>query len=234
YNLHELINKLSEIEDLKWIRVLYLYPDNFSDELINEFKTNSKLLPYVDIPLQHISNNVLKRMNRHTNKNDIINLLNKLRNNIQNIVIRTTFIVGFPGETESDFNELNEFIQEYPFDKLGVFSYSREEGTPAYKMDSQIDEETKEIRRSKIMETQKTVSEKLCQRFIDREFEALVEEVIDDTNYVGRIYSDSPEIDGVLYIESDSKLEIGSFIKVKIIDSLEYDLIGEYIDERSK
>ena len=115
-----------------------------------------------------------------------------------------------------------------------MFSYSREEGTPAYKMDSQIDEETKEIRRSKIMETQKTVSEKLCQRFIDREFEALVEEVIDDTNYVGRIYSDSPEIDGVLYIESDSKLEIGSFIKVKIIDSLEYDLIGEYIDERSK
>lgn len=234
YNLHELLKKLSEIENLKWIRVMYLYPDNFNDELINEFAHNEKLLPYVDIPLQHVSDNVLKRMNRGTKKSDIVALIEKLRVRVPNMVIRTTFIVGFPGETEEDFEELKDFIGKYQFDKLGAFTYSKEEGTPAYKLDGQIEEEVKKERLDELLAVQREISEEICAGYVGNEYEAIIEEYVDDENYVGRIYADAPEIDGVVYINSKVPHEIGDIVRVAINDSLEYDIIGEYIDEFTK
>lgn len=228
YKLDALISELSKIEDLKWIRVMYLYPDHFTEGLINEFKNNNKLLKYVDIPLQHISNNVLKSMNRHTDKNSIMDLLFKLKNEIEGIVIRTTFIVGFPGETDEDFIELKDFIQQIKFDKLGVFNYSREEDTPAFLMDNQVDDEIKEERNNIIMDLQMKVSEEILNSKIDGIYNVLIEEQIDEFTYSGRTYMDAPEIDGVVYVSGEN-LSLGEFYKVRINDSLEYDLIGEII-----
>lgn len=227
FSLPKLIKELSKIEDLKWIRILYLYPDHFDDELINEFVNNDKLLKYVDIPLQHVSNNILNKMNRKTNKNDIVNLINKLRAKVKDIIIRTTFIVGFPGETEEDFNELVEFIKSFEFDKLGVFAYSREEDTPASSLSAQIDENIKELRRNKIMQEQSLISAKRLESLRDKTFETIVEEKIDKNTYSGRTYMDAPEIDGIVYINSNIALENGEFVQVKIKDSLNYDLIGD-------
>ena len=227
YSLAKLIREISKIEKLKWIRVLYLYPDNFSDELIEEFKTNDKLLKYADIPLQHHSDKILKLMNRRTSREEIINLVEKLKREIPGIVLRTTYIVGFPGEDESDFEILKNFVKEGYFTRLGVFTYSKEEGTPAYSMPNQVDEDLKEERQNEIMEIQMEVSQKILEGFIDRELTVLVEEKIDDNTYVGRSYIDAPEIDGCTYITADKDLQIGSFVKVKITDSMEYDLIGD-------
>lgn len=227
YSLAKLIREISKIEKLKWIRVLYLYPDNFSDELIEEFKTNDKLLKYADIPLQHHSDKILKLMNRRTSREEIINLVEKLKIEIPGIVLRTTYIVGFPGEDESDFEILKNFVKEGSFTRLGVFTYSREEGTPAYSMPNQVDEDLKEERQNEIMEIQMEVSQKILEGFIDKELTVLVEEKVDDNTYVGRSYIDAPEIDGCTYITADKDLEIGSFVKVKITDSMEYDLIGD-------
>ncbi len=228
YSLAKLIKELTKIEDLKWIRVLYLYPDHFTDELINEFKNNEKLLKYVDIPLQQVSDHVLKLMNRHTDKNHIKNLLKKLRT-IEGISIRTTFIVGFPKESEEDFEELLDFIKENKFDKLGVFTYSKEESTRAGLMDGQIKEEIKVRRRDRIMEQQSFISENLLREKIGNIYEVLIEEEISDNEYTGRSYLDSTDIDGIIYISSNKKLRLGEFIKVKITDALEYDLIGDVI-----
>ncbi|WP_308533990.1 30S ribosomal protein S12 methylthiotransferase RimO [uncultured Peptoniphilus sp.] len=228
YSLAKLIKELTKIEDLKWIRVLYLYPDHFTDELINEFKNNEKLLKYVDIPLQQVSDHVLKLMNRHTDKNHIKNLLKKLRT-IEGISIRTTFIVGFPKESEEDFEELLDFIKENKFDKLGVFTYSKEESTRAGLMDGQIKEEIKVRRRDRIMEQQSFISENLLREKIGNIYEVLIEEEISDNQYTGRSYLDSTDIDGIIYISSNKKLRLGEFIKVKITDALEYDLIGDVI-----
>lgn len=227
YSLAKLIREISKIEKLKWIRVLYLYPDNFSDELIEEFKTNDKLLKYADIPLQHHSDKILKLMNRRTSREEIVNLVEKLKREIPGIVLRTTYIVGFPGEDESDFEILKNFVKEGYFTRLGVFTYSREEGTPAYSMPNQVDEEVKIERQNEIMEIQMEVSQKILEGFIDKELTVLAEEKIDDNTYVGRSYIDAPEIDGCTYITVDKDLEIGSFVKVKITDSMEYDLIGD-------
>ena len=229
YSLANLIKEISKIDDLKWIRVLYLYPDHFTDDLIDEFKNNDKLVKYVDMPLQHISNNVLKNMNRKTNKNHIINTLKNLRKSVPDIVIRTTFIVGFPGETDEDFKELIDFIKNINFDKLGVFEYSKEEGTAASLLDKQIPEKIKENRKDEIMSIQNEISAEILSNNIDKNLEVLVEEKIDDNNYVGRTYMDAPEIDGVTYISSDRDLKIHDFVDVKIIDSLDYDLVGELI-----
>lgn len=229
YSLANLIKEISKIEDLKWIRVLYLYPDHFTDDLIDEFKNNDKLVKYVDMPLQHISDNVLKNMNRKTNKNHIINTLKNLRKSVPDIVIRTTFIVGFPGETDEDFKELIDFIKNINFDKLGVFEYSKEEGTAASLLDKQIPEKIKENRKDEIMSIQNEISAEILSNNIDKNLEVLVEEKIDDNNYVGRTYMDAPEIDGVTYISSDRDLKIHDFVDVKIIDSLDYDLVGELI-----
>lgn len=229
YSLANLIREISKIEELKWIRVLYLYPDHFTDDLIEEFKNNDKLVNYVDMPLQHISDNVLKNMNRKTSKDHIIKTLKNLRKSVPDIVIRTTFIVGFPGESQNDFNQLVDFIEDIKFDKLGVFEYSREEGTRAASLDEQIPDNIKEERKNEIMAIQSEISSEILSKNLGKTFEVLIEEKIDDNNYVGRTYMDSPEIDGVTYVQSDKELEIGDFVKVEIIDSLDYDLVGELI-----
>lgn len=229
YKLHELINKISKIEKIKWIRVMYLYPDNFTKDLIKEFKNNDKLVKYVDIPLQHVNNHVLKNMNRKTNKEDISYLISKLREDVEEIVIRTTFIVGFPGETEEDFEELLDFIKDNPLDKVGAFKYSKEEDTKAYSMEEQIDEDIKEDRLNRLMEEQQVISERLLEKNIGKILDIIIEEKASDKTYIGRSYMDSPEIDGIVYVNTEKELEIGSFVKVKIDETLEYDLIGEII-----
>lgn len=229
HSLAKLVNKLEEIEELKWIRVLYLYPDNFTDDLIESFKNNKKLLPYVDIPLQHVNDEVLKNMNRSTNKKDIISLINKLRKEIPNIIIRSTFIIGFPGETNEQFMELVDFLKEMKLDRVGVFEYSREEDTIAYNFDNQIDKKTKSDRKDYIMNVQEKISFENMEGHLGQILEVLVEEINDDV-IVGRSYMDSPEIDGVVYINTDEEVDninIGEFVYVKIIDVMEHDMIGE-------
>ena len=228
YSLSKLIKEISKINDIKWIRVLYLYPDHFTDELISEFINNDKLVKYVDIPMQHYSDHVLKLMDRHTDKEHIKNLIEKLRK-IKGLVIRTTFIVGFPGESEEDFNILREFINTYKFDKLGVFTYSREESTKANNLNEQIDEDVKEYRRDIIMEDQLKISERLLEDKIGQVLQVLIEEKIEDNLYAGRSYLDSPDIDGVIYVNSNKNLSINSFINVKVTSSMEYDLIGDAV-----
>ena len=181
------------------------------------------------MPLQHISDNVLKSMNRKTSKSHIIKTLKNLRKAIPEIVIRTTFIVGFPGENEEDFKDLVDFIEDIKFDKLGVFEYSREDGTKAAILDNQIPYEVKKRRKDEIMEIQSEISSEILSKNLGKTLEVLIEEKIDENNYVGRTYMDAPEIDGVTYIESPKNLEVGDFVKVKVIDTLDYDLVGESI-----
>lgn len=233
YSLSKLLKELEKIEDLKWIRIMYLYPDHFTKELIEEFKNNKKLVKYADIPLQHISDNVLKRMNRRTNKEDIINLIRSLREEIEGMVIRTTFIVGFPGETEEDFEELLDFVKFAKLDRVGVFTYSKEEGTPAANLEGQISEEVKEERFERIMMEQMDISEELLNEKVGKVLEILIEEKVDNHTYIGRSEYDAPEIDTEVIITSDKNLEIGSFVDVYIEDSQEYELLGVY-NEHSK
>lgn len=230
YKLHELLDNLNRIRRLKWIRLLYLYPDNITSKLIYSIKNNDKVVKYLDVPLQHVNNQILEKMNRRTSKENIKNLITTLRKEIPNIILRTTFIVGFPGEDDHSFNELYNFIENIKFDKLGVFTYSREEGTPANDFNNQIDEKIKEYRRNIIMELQQTISYTLNKEKIGNTYEAIVESVYEDGIYIGRTYMDSPEIDGVLYINTNKSLEIGQFVNVLITDCLEYDLIGEIVE----
>ena len=234
YSLYKLLDEINAIDNIEIIRLLYLYPDNIDDKLIQSIKRNHKVAHYLDIPLQHISNSVLKSMNRRTNKQDIVKLIDQLRKEIPDIILRTTFIVGFPGETEEDFNELYAFIKNIKFDKLGVFSYSKEEDTPAYGMKNQISETLKQERLDKIMELQKEVSETLMKNKIGLKLSVLIEEIAEDNLYIGRSYMDSPDIDGVVYVNSEINLEIGEFYTVLIKEYMEYDLIGDVIDEFSK
>lgn len=229
--LHEVIQKVSEIEGVEWIRVHYLYPEDIYDELINEFKYNDKLLKYFDIPLQHINDRILKRMNRNTNKQQIIDLINKIRREVQGAVIRTSLITGFPGETQEEHEELLEFLQNYKLDRVGIFKYSREEDTPAYKLPEQIDEEVKEERHNELMELQQGISYEISLSKIGSIYDVLIEEKDVENIWVGRTYMDSVDIDGVVYVTSDEDLELGSIYKVKINDALEYDLMGDVIDE---
>lgn len=229
YKLDALLDRLNQIDKLKWIRILYLYPDHIDEKLIKAIKDNEKVLKYLDIPLQHINNDILKRMNRKTTKEKIVQLINTLRREIPGITIRTTFIVGFPGENEERFTELYEFVRDTRLDRVGVFTYSREEGTPAYHFKNQVDDEVKEYRRDKIMQLQSHISYELNKEKIGRTYEVLIEDIEEDGLYVGRTYMDSPDIDGVYYVKSDEKLEIGQFVKAKTVDCLEYDLIGEII-----
>lgn len=229
--LHEVIQKVSEIEGVEWIRVHYLYPEDIYDELINEFKYNDKLLKYFDIPLQHINDRILKRMNRNTNKQQIIDLINKIRGEVQGAVIRTSLITGFPGETQEEHEELMKFLQDYKLDRVGIFKYSREEDTPAYKLPEQIDDEVKEERHNELMELQQGISYEISLSKIGNTYDVLIEEKDVENIWVGRTYMDSVDIDGVVYVTSDEDLELGSIYKVKINDALEYDLMGDVIDE---
>lgn len=230
--LDELLTKLNAIEGLKWIRVQYSYPDILDDRLLEGFFKNDKVVNYFDMPIQHASNAVLKRMNRRTTLEAMTSLIGKIRARDENAVIRTTIIVGFPGETEEDFKTLLNFVAETKFDRLGAFTYSNEEGTAAYRLPDQIDETIKEDRKDRLMAKQMVISEQLSLSKIGKTFEVVVEEIAEEGKIlVGRSAYDSPEIDGVVYIHTTLPLAMGSFVKVYITDALEYDLIGVIADE---
>ena len=218
--LAELLHEISKIEGIEWIRFLYAYPETITDELIEEVKNNDKICKYFDIPMQHISDNMLKKMNRKSTGESIKNLITKLRSEIPNVIIRSTLMVGFPGETEEDFNEMYEFVKWAKLDKLGCFTYSKEEGTVAYKMGNQVHPMTKKKRYNKIMKLQQTISEENMEKHLGKTLKVLVEE-----NGIGRSYMDVPDIDGVIYLKGNAK--INSFVNCKIIGKKEYDLIGE-------
>ncbi len=230
--LAELLQKISEIPNIKWIRFLYSYPEGITDDLIDTVKNNDKICKYFDIPIQHISNNILKKMNRKTSKEDIVELIDKIRKQIPDVVLRTSLIVGFPGESQEEFDELYEFVKKTNFDKLGVFKYSKEENTPAAKMPNQIHHMTKESRLRKIMGLQKEVSRAKLEENIGKEMLVLVENLSFDGKYlIGRTSKDVPEEDGIVYIKRNQKNEnlLNQFIWCKIVDVSDYDLIAEDI-----
>ena len=228
--LAELLEKLCKIDGFKWIRFLYAYPETITDELIEVVKNNEKICNYFDIPIQHISNSVLKKMNRKSNEESIKELIKKIRKEIPNVIIRTSLIVGFPGETEDDFQKLCEFVKIAKFDRMGAFTYSKEDGTPAEKLPNQIHGNTKKARYNKIMKIQKEISDRKGKEKIGKTYEVLVENKSFDEKYlVGRTYMDVPDEDGVVYIESRDTSLIGKFIKVEITDYSDYDLIGKIL-----
>lgn len=225
--LPKLLKKLCSIEKAEWVRVHYCYPELMTDELIDVFKTEPKLCNYFDIPIQHCSDKILKRMGRRTNKAQIIGLIDKIRREIPNAAIRTSLIAGFPGESESDFEELCDFVREVRFERLGVFAYSREEDTPAYGFDNQIDEDEKERRRDLIMMIQSEIAEEQNAKKINSVVRVLVEgkdEII--KSFYGRTYADSEEIDGKVFFKSDRNPLPGEFVNVKVEQTMEYDLFG--------
>jgi ribosomal protein S12 methylthiotransferase len=226
--LPELLNDLCKIDGIKWIRFLYSYPEGISDELIDVVKNNDKICSYFDLPIQHISDEVLRRMNRKTNKESITRLIEKLRKEIPNVILRTTLIVGFPGETEEQFNELYEFIDKYRFNHLGAFSYSKEDGTPASKFNDQVEEDIKEERRKKIMVLQQKISKELLADKVGNTYEVLIEDITPDGKYfLGRSYMDVPSEDGLIYIKFKEGISINDYYQVLITSSTEYDLFGE-------
>ena len=229
YSLYKLLQRLTAETNIPWFRLLYCYPDKFPDELIAEIRDNDRIVKYIDLPLQHISDKVLKRMNRKGNGETIRSVIGKLRREIPGIVIRTTFIVGFPGETEEDFEELCDFVHETRFDKLGVFTYSREEGTPAYDLPDQIDEQVKMDRMDIIMRDQMEINESLNAEKLGKTVEVLYEDfdTVSQTHF-GRTAADAPDIDGKVYFKLRKKktLTPGDFIKVRITEVLDYDLYG--------
>ena len=229
--LAELLEKISKINGIEWIRFLYSYPEGITDELIKTVANNKKIAKYFDIPIQHISNSILKKMNRKTSKENITNIIEKIRKQIPDVVIRTSLIVGFPGETESDFKELLEFVKTTKFDRLGTFMYSKEEGTPAARLPEQIHGNTKKARYNKIMKAQAEISLENLKNKIGKTYKVLVEDKSFDGKYfIGRTMQDVPEEDGLVYIKNDEKLNekdiLDNFIECKIIDVSNYDLIG--------
>ena len=227
--LSSLIRKIAQINEVEVIRLLYVYPEEIDDELIQTFKECDKLAKYIDIPLQHVNDRILKLMNRRTSKSDIYAIINKLRTNIPDIAIRSTFITGFPSETDEDVKELDDFIKEVKLTRAGVFAYSREEDTPAYNMPCQIDEEEKLARRDMIMLSQQEISEEIMASFVGKTMRVIVEEFCEDNLWCARSYLDAPDIDGVVYVYSDKELEINTYYNVKITDSMQYDLEGTVI-----
>lgn len=230
--LADLLEKLTKIEEIKWIRFLYAYPEGITDKLIEVVANNKKIANYFDIPIQHISDNILKKMNRKTSKKNIINLINRIRNKMPEVTLRTSLIVGFPGETKEEFEELLDFVEWAKFDKLGVFPYSKEEGTPAAKLPNQIHGNTKKSRYNKIMQKQQIISKENLEKKIGKEYEVLIEDIsFDKKYYIGRTMQDVPEIDGMVYIENNhrdkTKNMINQFKKCKITGVSEYDLIAE-------
>ncbi|WP_058991929.1 30S ribosomal protein S12 methylthiotransferase RimO [Sarcina ventriculi] len=230
--LHIVLRELSKIEGIEFIRVMYCYPEAIYGELIEEISKNDKVCKYLDLPIQHISNDILKRMGRKTSKEEIIDKIKTLRENVSNIVLRTSLIVGFPGETEEDFNELKEFLKEMKLDKVGVFTYSQEEDTPAALMENQIDEKIKQQREKELMEVQKEISKAINKSKVGRTYKVLVESENSDY-FIGRSYEMAPDIDGLIYIK-EKNLKANKFYDVKIKEALEYDLIGVVLNESCK
>ena len=231
-SLHVLLKELCEISGIRWIRVLYCYPEEIYDELIQTMKEEKKICHYLDLPIQHASDRILKRMGRRTTRAELVDIVNKLRGEIPDIVLRTTLITGFPGETEEDHEELMEFVDEMEFDRLGVFTYSPEEDTPAAGMPDQIPEEIKEERRDEIMELQQEISYDKGTDRIGQELLVMIEgKVADESAYIGRTYGDAPKVDGYIFVQTGELLMTGDFAKVRVTGALEYDLIGVLADE---
>ncbi|GAV26315.1 ribosomal protein S12 methylthiotransferase RimO [Carboxydothermus islandicus] len=232
FKLVELLRKIAKIKGNFWVRLMYLYPDKITPELINEIKENPRVIKYVDVPLQHIHPEILKKMGRKGSSEEIISTLEKLRKEIPDITIRTTFIVGFPGETEEQFNYLLDFVKKFKFNRLGAFPYYREKGTPAAKMKDQIPKKVKEQRYEKLMEVQQEISLNLNKGLVGKKIPAIVEKKIRGENlYLGRTYMDAPEIDGIIEIKAEKRLKKGQIINVLITDYDVYDLKGEFIND---
>lgn len=229
--LAELLEEVSKIEGIKWIRFLYSYPEGITDELMEVVAKNSKIAKYFDIPIQHISDTILKKMNRRTSKKQIQDLINKIRSKIPNVTLRTSLIVGFPGETEENFEELLAFVKEAKFDKLGVFMYSKEDGTPAAKLPNQIHGNTKKARYNQIMKAQQSISRENLEKNLNKELEVLIEDIsFDGKYYIGRTMQDVPEMDGLVYIKNkkpQNRNIMNHFVTCKVVEISDYDLIAE-------
>ena len=229
-SLHKLLRELCKISGIQWIRILYCYPEEIYDELIQTIKEENKVCHYLDLPIQHASDAVLKRMGRRTSKAQLGEIIEKLRKEIPDISLRTTLITGFPGETQEQHEELKDFVDEMEFDRLGVFTYSPEEDTPAATMTEQIPEEVKEDRQAELMELQQEIAFDLAEDMVGREVLVMIEgKVADENAYVGRTYKDAPNVDGLIFINTDEELMSGDFARVRVTGALEYDLIGELI-----
>ncbi len=230
-SLPKLLHELCRIDGLYWIRILYCYPEEITDELIETIRTEEKVCHYLDIPIQHASDNILKRMGRRTNQQELRDMIAKLRERIPDICLRTTLITGFPGETQEDHEELMAFVDEMEFDRLGVFTYSAEEDTPAATFDDQIDEELKKDRQAEIMELQQEIAFEKAQDAVGRTVLAIIEGKLPDEHaYAARTYMDAPGVDGLVFVQTSAELMTGDFVKVRITGSYEYDLIGEIVD----
>ena len=231
-SLHLLLKELCKIQELYWIRILYCYPEDIYPELVQTMKEEPKVCHYLDLPIQHANDEILRRMGRRTSKQELIDKIDFLRSEMPDITLRTTLITGFPGETKEQHKELLEFINDMEFDRLGVFTYSPEEGTPAAAMEHQIDEEVKLDRQAELMELQQEIAFDLAEEMIGREVLVMIEgKVADENAYVGRTYKDAPNVDGLIFINTDEELMSGDFVRVRVTGALEYDLIGELADE---
>lgn len=229
-SLYRLLKELCRIDGIRWIRILYCYPEEIDDPLIQVIKEEKKICHYLDLPIQHASNEVLRRMGRRTSKEQLKAVIGKLREEIPDICLRTTLITGFPGETKEQHEELMEFVDEMEFDRLGVFTYSPEEDTPAAEMPDQIPEEIKEERQAELMELQQDIAFDAAENMIGKEVLVMIEgKVADENAYVGRTYKDAPGVDGLIFINTEEELMSGDFAKVKVTGALEYDLIGELL-----
>lgn len=230
YALAELVRELTKNTDIPWIRLLYCYPDKITDELVAELRDNPRLMKYMDIPIQHISDSVLKRMNRHGDRAEIESAIKRLRESVPGIVLRTTAMVGFPGETEENFVELCEFIKDVKFERFGAFTYSPEEGTAAAEFDGEVDEQTKQDRYDILMQTQFTVNEELIRKNIGKTLTVLVDGYDDVAEvYYARSFADAPDVDGRVYFKSETPIAQGDFVDVLITEALDYDLVGEVV-----
>lgn len=234
-SLHKLLRELCKIKGIRWIRILYCYPEEIYEELIQTIKEEKKICHYLDLPIQHASDRILKRMGRRTTKKDLMEIIERLREEIPDIVLRTTLITGFPGETEEDHEELMKFVDEMEFERLGGFTYSAEENTPAAEFIDQVDEDTKLDRQAELMELQQEIAFACAEDMIGKTVIAMIEgKVADENAYVARTYADAPNIDGYLFVNTGETLMTGDFVRVKITGALEYDLIGEIADERTE
>ncbi|MCI8559916.1 MAG: 30S ribosomal protein S12 methylthiotransferase RimO [Dorea sp.] len=234
-SLHRLLRELCKISGIRWIRLLYCYPEEIDDDLIRVIKEEKKICHYLDLPIQHSEDEILKRMGRRTTKEQIISIIRKLRTEIPDIVLRTTLITGFPGERKEHHEGLLAFVDEMEFDRLGVFTYSPEEDTPAAKESCQIPEEVKEERRAELMELQQEIVFEQAEDMTGKELLVMIEgKVVDEDAYVGRTYKDAPNVDGLIFVNTDRQLISGDFVKVKVTGAVEYDLIGELSDEFTK
>ncbi|MDO4313510.1 MAG: 30S ribosomal protein S12 methylthiotransferase RimO [Eubacteriales bacterium] len=230
-SLHRLLRELCKIEGIRWIRILYCYPEEIDENLIRVMKEEPKICHYLDLPIQHANDQILKRMGRRTSKEQLIEIIGRLREEIPDIALRTTLITGFPGETREQHEELMEFVDQMEFDRLGVFTYSPEEDTPAATMPDQIPEEVKEDRQAELMELQQEIAFDLADDMVGREVVVMIEgKVADENAYVGRTYKDAPNVDGLIFINTEEEMMSGDFARVKVTGALEYDLIGELIE----